>query len=316
VSDEAIALAFRTGLPYVGLRDHEHDPELDDLVPPDAARSARVLPLTAADDHIRLAVADPEADLATLTPYLEGKRVELAIAPREELEEILGRPPPEPPAEPAAAPTNGIEEEAAAEPAPVPADSIEDEPVVAEAAPLAAEPDSAAPAEADAAAPPEVEPLDAAPAEAEPLADEPAPTDGIEEEVPAEAGTAPTDGIEEEAPAEAGTAPADGIEEEALAAEPDQAAEPDSAAPAEAEPLAAELAAPAEAEPLAAEPAAAAAPVVEHYAFAPDEPAGEAPSWLAPPPKRRWLRAIGRFLLYVLVLALVCGAVAAYLLTR
>jgi hypothetical protein len=83
--------------------------------------------------------------------------------------------------------------------------------------------------------------------------------------------------------------------------------------------LVAEPAAPAEDEPPAAEPVepvAAPAPVVEHYAFAPDEPAGEAPSWLAPPPKRRWLRAIGRFLLYVLVLALVCGAVAAYLLTR
>jgi nicotinate-nucleotide--dimethylbenzimidazole phosphoribosyltransferase len=310
VSDEAIALAFGTGLPYVGLRDHEPNPELDDLVPPNAARSARVLPLTAADDRIRLAVADPEADLAPLTPYLEGKRVELAIAPREELEEILGPPPLEPqvfepPAEPAEAPTDGIEEEALAEPAAAPADSIEEEALVAETEPLVAEPAEPAPAEPDAAAPAEVEPAEAEPAEAEPL---------------------------EAEPAEPAPAPADDIGDEALVAEPAQVSEPDSAAPAEAEPAAAEPAAPTEGVSLVAEPAAPAedeppaaepvepvaapAPVVEHYAFAPDEPAGEAPSWLAPPPKRRWLRAIGRFLLYVLVLALVCGAVAAYLLTR
>jgi hypothetical protein len=39
--DEAIELAFRAGLPFVGLRDHEHDPELDRVVPPAAARAAR-----------------------------------------------------------------------------------------------------------------------------------------------------------------------------------------------------------------------------------------------------------------------------------
>jgi Type II secretion system (T2SS), protein E, N-terminal domain len=219
LSDEALALAFRTGLPYVGLRDHEHDPELDHVVPLDAARFARVLPLTAADDHVRLAVADPEPDLAVLTPYLEGRRVELAIAPVDELEEILGPPP--------------------------------DEVEVPVAEPEAAEPEPLAP--------PEPEPPEAAAAT----------TDGIEEEVPAA--------------------------EPLAAAEPEPLAEPEPEPPAPAEP----------------EP-----PVVEHYAFAPAEAPGEAPSWLAPPPKRRWLRAIGRFLLYVLVLAAVCGAVAAYLLTR
>jgi hypothetical protein len=231
VSDEAIALAFRTGLPYVGLRDHEHDPELDHLVPPDAARSARVLPLIAADDRVRLAVADPEPDLAALTPYLEGKQVELAIAPRAELEEILGPPPP-------AAPQDVEEPEAATLAEPEPHEVEEPE------AATVAEPEAEEVEEPEAATLAEPEPHEVA--EAEPLAE----------------------------------------------AEP-----PEVAAPASPEP--------------------AAAPVVEHYAFSPepDDP-GEAPSWLAPPPKRRWLRAIGRFLLYVLVLALVCGAVAAYLLTR
>jgi Type II secretion system (T2SS), protein E, N-terminal domain len=252
VSDEAIALAFRTGLPYVGLRDHEHDPELDHLVPPDAARSARVLPLTAADDHVRLAVADPEPDLAALTPYLEGRRVELAIAPREELEEILGPPPDEvevPVAEAAA-----VEAEAEAE------------------APAVAEPEPLTPPE-----PPQPEQLEPEPLEAEQPEAAPATTEGLEEEAPA---------AEPEPPAAAEPEP-----EPLAAAEPEPEPEPPS---------------PAEPEP----------PVVEHYAFAPAEAPGETPSWLAPPPKRRWLRAIGRFLLYVLVLAAVCGAVAAYLLTR
>jgi hypothetical protein len=92
VSDDALDLAFRNGLPFVGLRDHEHDPQLDTIVPPDAARSARAIPLTFADDHVRLAVADPDADLAALAPYLAGRRVELAIAPRDEVEAILGPP--------------------------------------------------------------------------------------------------------------------------------------------------------------------------------------------------------------------------------
>jgi hypothetical protein len=233
VSDEAIALAFRSGLPYVGLRDHEHDPELDHVVPPDAARFARVIPLTAADDHVRLAVADPETDLAALTPYLEGRRVELAIAPVDELEEILGPPPEE------------VEVPAAE------ADVVE--------------------------------------AEAEAL---------------------------EAEPPEAAAATTDGIEEEVLAAQPGEA-EPEPEPPALAEPEPEPLAA-AEPEPEPEPPAPAEPepPVVEHYAFPPAEAPGETPSWLAPPPKRRWLRAIGRFLLYVLVLAAVCGAVAAYLLTR
>ena len=93
MTDEALALAFRTGMPYVGLRDHAHDPELDHLIPPDAARTARAIPLTADVDRIRLAVADPEPDLSALDPYLSGRQVHLALAPREELDKILGPPP-------------------------------------------------------------------------------------------------------------------------------------------------------------------------------------------------------------------------------
>jgi hypothetical protein len=105
VSAEAIARAFEADLPFIGLRDHEPDPDLDRVVPPGAARSARALPLFADDERVRVAVADPAADLGALSPYLEGRRVELVIAAREELDAVLGPPaaaqppPPEPTAE-------------------------------------------------------------------------------------------------------------------------------------------------------------------------------------------------------------------------
>jgi hypothetical protein len=94
LTEEALALAFRSGLPFVGLRDHAHDPDLDRLIPLDAARTARAIPLTADDDHIRLAVADPDTDLSPLDQYLAGRQVDLALAPREEIDTILGPPPP------------------------------------------------------------------------------------------------------------------------------------------------------------------------------------------------------------------------------
>jgi hypothetical protein len=94
VNDDALALAFRTGLPFVGLRDREHDPAIDDVVPPAAAAAAGVVALAATDDHVRLAVAHPSVDLSALEPYVGDRRVELAIASRAELEAIVGPPPP------------------------------------------------------------------------------------------------------------------------------------------------------------------------------------------------------------------------------
>ena len=176
MSDQAIALAFETGLPFVGLRDHEHDPELDSVIPPDAARFARAVPLSAADDHVRLAVADPDPDLAALEPYLGDRRIELAIAPREELDELLGPAPEAPPesvaAEPVAAEPVAAEPESGLEPAPAESSGTEEEEPEAEALaaepePLTAEPE---PLAAEAEAEPEAEAL-AAEAEAEPEAE-------------------------------------------------------------------------------------------------------------------------------------------------
>ena len=99
MSDDALALAFRAGLPFVGLRDHEPDPDVDRIVPPEAAAAAGVVALTASDEHVRFAVAHPSVNLGSLAPYLGNRRVELAIAPRTELEAIVGAAP-KPGAEP------------------------------------------------------------------------------------------------------------------------------------------------------------------------------------------------------------------------
>ena len=304
MSDEAIDLAFAAGLPFVGLRDHEHDPELDRIIPLDAARFARAIPLVADDDRVRLAVAEPQPDLEALTPYLEGRRVELAIAPREEVETILG-PAPATAAghttwEPsdAGGGTGGIEEGAgqvassdlaapATEPAAPP--DVGDGTGIEEGATAESEQD----ASPDAAAP---EPKQAG---------SPDVGDGtsIEEGATPESERAAS-------PEPAASPPEQAASPDVAAAEPEQDASPDGAA---AEP---EHAAPSDA--AAAEPEQAVSP----SAAAPDSAsgaiggAGEAPSWLEPPRERSWLRAVGRFLLYVLVLAIICAAVAAYLLTR
>ena len=143
MNDDALALAFRAGLPFVGLRDHEHDPALDDVVPPAAAAAAGVVALAATDDHVRLAVAHPSVNLGALEPYLGHRRVELAIASRVELEEIVGPPPApvveepvgvdepliEEEPEPEAEPEVEAEPEAAAQPEPAPEPEPEPAPV-------------------------------------------------------------------------------------------------------------------------------------------------------------------------------------------
>jgi Type II secretion system (T2SS), protein E, N-terminal domain len=185
VTQDALALAFRTGLPYVGLRDHTHDPDLDRVIPPDAARTTRAIPLAADDDRVRLAVADPDTDLSPLDRYLNGRHVELALAPRDELEAILGPPPPPPPPdeepEPEAVPLAAdpaLPETAPAEPDSLVADGgpeqgTEGEPLAAaEAVPdgaAAAQPEPDATREPLAAA--EAVPHEAAAAESDPELD-------------------------------------------------------------------------------------------------------------------------------------------------
>lgn len=271
LTEDALATAFRTGLPFVGLRDHAHDPDLDRLIPPEAARSARAIPLTADDDRIRLAVADPDTDLSTLDKYLAGRQVDLALAPREEIDTILGPPPPQPlPAEDAA-PTETTPSESAPEPA------ADTEP---RSEPLAVEPDPSV-------AEPETDRV----AEPEPVAaEQPAATDvaGTDVEPSAE-----PDSLLAE-PETEGVAEAEQVAGEEAASSDD--------APSEREPFAAEA---------APEPVGAVAPADRAALSDADaELAGEVPSWLEPP-RRRWWRVVLAVLLVLVVLAAAAVAVVA-----
>ena len=127
MNDDALALAFRSGLPFVGLRDHEHDPALDDVVPPAAAAAAGVVALAATDDHVRLAVGDPSVNLDALSRYVGDRRVELAIASRLELEELVG-PPPAVVEEPVAVEEQLSEEEPAPQVEPEPEAEVQPQP--------------------------------------------------------------------------------------------------------------------------------------------------------------------------------------------
>ena len=95
-ADEAIALALAHGLPYAGLRDERND---DAIVPAEAARAARVVALRADAERVRLAAAEPAPDLSGLD--LGGRSAEIVIAPRPEIDAILGPAPPVAPPAPA-----------------------------------------------------------------------------------------------------------------------------------------------------------------------------------------------------------------------
>ena len=296
MTDDALALAFRSGLPFVGLRDHEPDPDVDRIVPPEAAAAAGVVALTASADHVRFAVAHPSVNLSSLAPYLGNRRVELAIAPRAELEAIVGAAPAPP-----------------AEPPPVGQETLlpvtDDEPL-ADVEPAAAEPGI------------EGEPLAAA--EPPAAAEEPAPAELLDPGVPPAAAepiqeAEPVQEAEPLAPAEPldpGEPPAEA--EPVLEEEPPARAEEPAARPTAAELLAA-VATPGAEELLGATPAEAQpeteAPPVERYKAQPEPPdPGEDPSWLAPPSR---LKRVMRVLLVILLLIVIAGgALLAYLLTR
>jgi Type II secretion system (T2SS), protein E, N-terminal domain len=91
--DEALAIAASAGLRFVGLRDHRPGDEFDDLLPLGTARELRVVPLAIDGDVVQVASADPDPDLRALHERLGGRRVEVAIARRDELDAVLGPPP-------------------------------------------------------------------------------------------------------------------------------------------------------------------------------------------------------------------------------
>jgi hypothetical protein len=299
LTEDTLALAFRTGLPYIGLRDHAHDPDLDRLIPPDAARAARAVPLAAEGDHVRLAVADPETDLSTLTPYLEEHEIELALAPREEIDAILGPPAAVIPEQPPRAKADGAGE------------AWTDRAIASEAGPQAGtegEGASAAEAATDAAGGPQAgtegEGAVAVEAETDAAGEPTAGTEGdgpIAVEAVPEATDEPRVSAEQADSHHADRGPAPGADAVATGAG-------DEAAAAQ---TAAESSVPEPAPDIAAAPEPAASPIAAPASadIGPDE----VPSWLEPPSRQRrvLIAALTIFVLLVVAAALVVAFVNA-----
>jgi hypothetical protein len=93
VDDEtlALALAFRSGRPYQGLRDFMPDERLFLYLPLSVAMKERLLPLVLIGDSLAVASAFVDADLSYLRDRFPNLAVALVISPRREILEALRR---------------------------------------------------------------------------------------------------------------------------------------------------------------------------------------------------------------------------------
>lgn len=93
VDDEglALALAFRSGRPYQGLRDFVPDERLFLYLPLSIAAKERLLPLVLAGDSLVVASAFVDADVSYLQERFPNLAVVLVISPRKEILEALRR---------------------------------------------------------------------------------------------------------------------------------------------------------------------------------------------------------------------------------
>ena len=93
VDDEAfaLALAFRSGRPYQGLRDFVPDERLFLYLPLSVAIKERLLPLVLVDDSLVVASAFVDADLSYLRERFPNLAVALVVSPRREILEALQR---------------------------------------------------------------------------------------------------------------------------------------------------------------------------------------------------------------------------------
>jgi len=93
IDDEqlAVALAFRSGLPYQGLRDFVPDERLFLYLPLAIAMRERLLPLVLIGDSLVVATAFVDADLSYLRDRFPNLAADLVISPRREILEALQR---------------------------------------------------------------------------------------------------------------------------------------------------------------------------------------------------------------------------------
>jgi hypothetical protein len=89
--DLALALAIRAGRRFEGLRDVRLDHRLFLYLPLALAQRERVLPLALTGDGLTVAAASLDPDLSWVRERFPSLRVELVVAPRNEILIALGR---------------------------------------------------------------------------------------------------------------------------------------------------------------------------------------------------------------------------------
>jgi Type II secretion system (T2SS), protein E, N-terminal domain len=87
----ALALAFRSGFPYRGLRHFAPDHRLFLYLPVHVAQRERVCPLELDDGELLVASAYLDPDLTHVTERFPGVSISLAVSPRSEVLEALQR---------------------------------------------------------------------------------------------------------------------------------------------------------------------------------------------------------------------------------
>jgi hypothetical protein len=84
----ALTLALESGLPYVGLRGLNPDPNLLLYLPAALARTGDVVPLSLEENMLRLACASPEADVAPIRSRFPRLALEVCLSSAEEIRSL------------------------------------------------------------------------------------------------------------------------------------------------------------------------------------------------------------------------------------
>jgi hypothetical protein len=87
--DDALRIAFESGLRYSGLRGFSVDERLWHYLPPGVALRERVVPVILAGDVLTVAASRPDPDLSALQRSLPNLRLDVVIAPADEIERAL-----------------------------------------------------------------------------------------------------------------------------------------------------------------------------------------------------------------------------------
>ncbi len=90
--DVTRAIAEQNGLNYVNIAEVTIPPSVIELVPESVARENAVLPLAESDGHLTIILSDPwDIDTVDKLRFILNKQIDLALAPREAINEAINR---------------------------------------------------------------------------------------------------------------------------------------------------------------------------------------------------------------------------------